>query len=100
MQLPYVNFKLLNGSFVIGTLWLTPANFNIGCSLLRQGLEEPWCTTAAAALATTVAAFAIPKWVGGVPLSDSACYIIRRVASTLAYYIRTYILTVHVRIIL
>ena len=65
-----INFKLLNARSVTGSpcICLAPADFNVRCSLHRQGLEEPRCTTGTAALATTVAAFAIPEWVGSVPL--------------------------------
>ena len=74
----HINFKFFNARFVnSNSIRLTPANFNIGCSLYRQGLEEPRCTTGIAALATTVAAFAIPEWVGGVPAAGWCCVTAR-----------------------
>ena len=68
VDLENVNFKLFDASFVIcNPMWLAQANFNVRCSLDRQSFPEPRCTTAVTALTTTVAVFAIPEWIGGVP---------------------------------
>ena len=73
-ELVHVNLKEFNASFVIYiVMWMTPANFNIGRRLHRQGLPEPRCTTGVAAPATTVAAFAVPQWIGRIPLTGWFC---------------------------
>ena len=45
----------------LSQLACTKRTFNIGCSLYRQGLQEPWCTAGTAALATSVTAFFHPR---------------------------------------
>ena len=69
IQLKHIEFKEFDASFVVvNPSWLAQAKFNVRSRLLRQCLPKPRHTSVLATPTVTVTAFAIPEWVGGVPL--------------------------------